>query len=59
MNWQNYDTYWTIEHVYPISLFDLTDPVQILLANNWRNLKPLSKKTNMTKKAKIDEFSIL
>ena len=44
---------WHIDHVIPISRFDLDDAAEQLIAFNWRNTMPLSPKENMKKNSKI------
>lgn len=51
MSWDNYPKYWTVDHVLPLSLFDLDDPEQQKIAFNWKNLQPL--KDNFSKGNKI------
>lgn len=45
---------WHIDHVIPVSKFDLTDESQQLIAFNWRNTMPLTVKENLQKNNKID-----
>lgn len=40
MTWENYKTCWTIDHVIPLSLFDLTDEAQQRVAFHWSNMHP-------------------
>ena len=49
----NYGKEWHIDHVIPLSRFDLTNEEQQLLAFNWRNTMPLSVKENLKKNNKI------
>jgi len=51
MTWDNYGE-WEIDHVIPLSSFDLTDRAQLLEACNWFNLQPLWKLDNQIKGAK-------
>ena len=44
---------WHIDHVIPISKFDLDNPEEQLIAFNWRNTMPLSAKENLSKNNKI------
>jgi hypothetical protein len=52
-NLDNYGTTWHIDHVIPLSKFDLTKEENIMIAFNWRNTMPLSAKENLAKNAKI------
>jgi hypothetical protein len=47
MSWDNRD--WHIDHVIPISLFDLTKEDQVKIAFNWTNMQPLPKRENLQK----------
>jgi hypothetical protein len=44
---------WHIDHVIPLSCFDLENEQQQLIAFNWRNTMPLSVKENLKKNRKI------
>ena len=50
---ENRGTEWHIDHVIPLSQFDLDDDSQQLIAFNWRNTMPLSAKENLVKNKKI------
>jgi hypothetical protein len=52
MNWENCKE-WHIDHVIPLSFFDLTDKDEQLLACNWTNLRPLFANENLKKSNKI------
>jgi len=41
MNWDNYGSYWSIDHIIPVSKFDLTDEKENLKCWNWSNLMPV------------------
>jgi hypothetical protein len=45
----NYGSIWHIDHVIPISTFNINDLEDQLLAFNWRNTMPLSAKENLQK----------
>ena len=50
---ENYGKEWHIDHVIPISKFDITNEEQQLLAFNWRNTMTLSVEENLKKNKKI------
>ena len=54
MTWDNYGKFgWHIDHIVPISHFDLTDDVQLKQACNHANLQPLWWQDNIAKRDKI------
>jgi hypothetical protein len=53
MTWENYGKVWHLDHIFPISRFDLSDPEQVKVACNWQNLQPLLRKANARKSDKI------
>lgn len=55
MSWDNYGTYWQIDHIIPQSIFDFTTKGQISMCWNINNLRPLSKVENPSKGNTIDE----
>uniref|UniRef100_A0A6C0KKQ8 Uncharacterized protein n=1 Tax=viral metagenome TaxID=1070528 RepID=A0A6C0KKQ8_9ZZZZ len=44
---------WHIDHVIPLSTFDLEDKQQQFIAFNWRNTMPLAARDNLSKNRKI------
>jgi len=50
---ENHGKEWHIDHVIPISKFDLNNEEEQLIAFNWRNTMPLSCKENLEKNNKI------
>jgi hypothetical protein len=50
---ENYGSEWHIDHVIPLSKFDLYNEEEQLIAFNWRNTMPLSVKENLSKNNKI------
>lgn len=53
MTWNNYGE-WHLDHVYPCSLFDLTQPYEQEICFNWFNLQPMWGVDNLSKGAKIN-----
>lgn len=53
MTWDNHGKEWHLDHIHPLSKFDVLDMNQAKLAWNWQNLRPLWKKENLEKSAKI------
>ena len=49
---------WHIDHVIPLSKFNLEDKAEQLIAFNWRNTMPLSPKENLSKNCKIIKTQI-
>jgi hypothetical protein len=52
-NLENHGKIWHIDHIIPLSRFNLEDKEEQLIAFNWRNTMPLSAKANLSKNAKI------
>lgn len=55
MTWQNYGTYWHVDHILPCSSFDHRDTQQVAQCWHWTNLRPLEAKKNMDKSDSITE----
>jgi len=54
MSWNNWSFYgWHIDHIRPISSFDLSDPIQQQQCFHYTNLQPLWAKDNLAKGNKI------
>lgn len=52
MTWENWSRDgWHIDHIVPLSSFDLTDREQFLKACHFSNLQPLWAKENLSKAA--------
>lgn len=55
MNFDNYCTYWHIDHVIPCACWDLTNIEHIKKCFHWSNLSPLQSTQNIIKNDKIEE----
>jgi hypothetical protein len=54
MNWKNYGN-WHIDHIKPLSLFNLSDPIELKQACHYSNLQPMWASDNLRKSNKYDE----
>lgn len=55
MNWNNYGRHgWSVDHILPLSMFDLSKPDHQRLAFNFRNCRPAWEFDNASKKNKLD-----
>jgi hypothetical protein len=54
MNWDNYGSLWSIDHVIPVRKFNLETENEKCLCWNWTNLVPVTVKYNSSKKNSID-----
>jgi hypothetical protein len=57
MSWQNHGTYWVIDHIIPLSFYDLTNESEQIQAFNWHNTRPLEKNKNLEKTDKIEVYT--
>jgi len=57
-NLENHGTVWHIDHVIPLSRFNLEDKEEQMIAFNWRNTMPLSAHENLSKHTKIIKTQI-
>jgi hypothetical protein len=53
MSWENYGKIWNIDHIIPISSFDLENENEIKLAFNWKNTWAMYSTENFKKKNKL------
>jgi len=59
MSWDNYgngEGKWNVDHIIPLSKFDLSDHAQLLKACHWFNLQPLWAVDNIKKGNKITKL---
>lgn len=49
MTWDNYGTYWHVDHILPCASFDHSDPKQVAQCWHWTNLQPLMAIENVKK----------
>jgi hypothetical protein len=54
MTWENYGSYWQIDHVKPLILFDVLDPEEYLKSTHHSNLQPLLSVENLRKGTKYE-----
>jgi hypothetical protein len=55
---ENHGKEWHIDHVIPLSKFDLDNEEEQLIAFNWRNTMPLKPKENLSKNNKIIQLQV-
>jgi hypothetical protein len=53
MSWDNYGKYWSIDHILPLSSFDLEKEEEVKIACHYLNLRPLTVVENSRKGSKI------
>lgn len=59
MTWDNYGTYWHVDHVIPCSKFDLSNDKNIPHCFRWTNLQPLTGPENIMKQNRIDNVEVI
>lgn len=52
MNWENYGSYWHVDHIKPCASFDLNNPEEQKKCFHYSNLRPLEAKENLRKGAR-------
>jgi hypothetical protein len=57
MSWNNYGKIWHIDHIIPVSVFNITSPEDPDVRRCWalQNLRPLSCHDNCSKQAKLEK----
>ena len=49
MTWENYGSYWHVDHIRPLASFDLSKPEEQTKAFHFSNCQPLEAKKNLQK----------
>lgn len=55
MTWENYGSHWHIDHIIPVSAFDLGNPEHVRRCFHFSNLRPLRARENLRKSCRITE----
>ena len=55
MHWNNYGTFWHIDHIIPLSHFDPYNEDHKRVANHWTNLRPLEAIANVRRGNRMKE----
>lgn len=58
MSWDNYGTYWHIDHTIPVNSFNMLKEHEMLICFSWMNLMPLEKISNLKKSDKLNIFRV-
>lgn len=53
MSWENYGTFWEVDHIKAASRFDVTKPAELVACFHFSNLRPLTGSANRSKQAKL------
>ena len=53
MRWDNYGSYWHVDHILPVASFDHAVASQRMQCWHWSNLQPLEARENMRKSDKV------
>lgn len=56
---ENFGSVWHMDHVIPVSFFDLSDWREVEMCFHWSNIRPLNSKDNHKKASKIIKTDIL
>jgi len=60
MSWDNYGVKgWHLDHIIPLTFFNLEDDTQFKLANHFTNLRPMWADANIKKSNSLDDDSFL
>jgi hypothetical protein len=52
-SFENYGSYWHLDHVIPVSSFDLKNPEEVYLCFHYLNYMPVTATDNLSKNNKI------
>ena len=55
MSWENYGTYWHLDHIIPCAAFDHSDPKQVAQCWHHSNMQPLEASENLRKSDQFNE----
>lgn len=53
MAMENHGDVWHVDHVIPVSTFDLESEDQVIMCFNWQNLSPLKAEINLSKNNRL------
>ena len=53
MSWDNYGSYWHIDHIRPCASFNLQNEEEQQICFHYSNLQPLTAKDNIIKGARL------
>jgi len=56
MTMDNYGSYWSLDHILPLSLFDLTKIENQKIAFNWKNMQPHTENSSKSNKLYLFEY---
>ena len=53
MEWENYGSLWEFDHIFPLDKVDLTVEFNVLVVQNYRNIRAILKEEHKAKRTKI------
>lgn len=59
MTFENYGSYWHLDHVVPCAWFNMTNPSELKMCFHWTNMRPLQVRKNLTKSDTCDLRTLL
>lgn len=57
MSWENYGSYWNVDHIIPCRAFDLTQEIEQRKCFHYTNMQPLKKEENYSKGDRLPDGS--